>query len=1001
MKHLIWLISVFLLAACSSGGSDDEPSGGNGNGEQTAEVERISLTGLAVKGLARYAKVEAFTLSGNDFKNEADVVTATDAEGRYNILLPESLKGYEGPLKIKLSHQAGAELQCDISPSCRDDDGSSINFEAFYAMPTDFELYSVVDVGSGLTNVQGDTIANISALTTLATEFLERDGNTISSTTLKQSNNQIRAVFSLPKSVDLSSTEPQIVTSDETNGDDVYGAINAAFLTLAKNNSTTLNSIIENFAEQLTTPLDISKPDQVGQVYLKASDGDVNAPSILALASAADAILGDDTLDALVNTATAAGNGAVTDINPPSISAGDDQTVAAGANVVLPLEFLLPDGGEAGLTSPKYLWQVISGPLNLVGNATATTKQLTFTAPEEGGDIKLRAIIEAVEGSDNDIVIISVNPSLSGNTAASGQYQISGMHPAFYGGGAGLTYEHEVFIDELDLTFNADGSGVAVADAANTSEFYEGRLTLGVPDAMTFQDREASIGTIGAEDAFTINFKQLTSGGLLLTTLSGVEDKVTDFDPNITERIIVPARDIRFYEIGTGLYAASTYFNETAYFVENGIQPAEPNERRVGFEQLAFHKANNLTRADINGKAYTGIEWWMDITDGATPSFDVQVAKILVDFSNNGNQLNVSESVQKLSGLPNADHTGADSTFTLTAPPTAPSSDDISGLDFTNGRLSNGLGGSPMGDIFYLAFSSDLKAASITGFEYSNDSGSDFVVTDSAYEGTSSGVFIEKPATPANLNNKMMDVSFQNYLVENSNTAGNPVAPEIILESYQGQMVITDGELKMQLEYRQGRVSYPDGQVDAQPNTINTKVTYDSNTTYMNSAIPLASTTQDANGCVQESGGNFELCVGENGTVIGWSYNNELEGTFQTLSLGRLLGKVTGDYTPAGFTNADLEAFTFEINYPEGVAPYTFNADKTGTVTFPGETQEPLEWFIDGEGRLIVELTSNETDRYTLTSGTPTTGTITLEIDSGNGYVVIEEGINRAWAKQP
>ena len=993
MKRLIWLLSLSILVACGGGGgggSDDGgDTGGNndGNDSSDATVDRVSLTGLAVKGLARNAKIEIFTLSGSNFKSTADVETATDNEGRYDILLPESLEGYEGPVKIQLSHKDGAELQCDVNPTCNN---GATNFGDFYAMPADFELSSIVNIGSGLTNIEGDTIANISALTTLATEYLERDGNTISSDTLDQSTNQIRAVFSLPKTVDLSSTEPQVVTSDDVNGDEVYGAVNAAFLKLAEDTANvSLNDIIESFSDQLS--------ENDGQVFQKAPTSDPDEPSILTISTAADAYLDDGELDDVISDANAAAAGAITDINPPSISAGNDQTVSGGATVTVPTSVIF---GTA--TNPTYLWQVLSGPLNIVGNASATTSTLSFTAPADGGEIKLRVLVEANEGSDNDIVIVTVNPTLSGNTAASGKYLLSGMHPAFFGGSSHLAFDHEVFFDELDLTFNANGTGSLEGLATNTSEFYEGEVYMGTPDALTFGPRDVSIGTLGSEDAFSLNFEQLSSGGLLLTVPQEIEEEPTDADPNITERIILPAREIRFYELASGLYGANIHNNETSYLIgQDGIQPAEPSERRIGIEQLAFHKATgNSDITTLANKAYTGIEWLIDITDGGTPIFDNQVAKLTISFNADASQFNVTESVQKISGLPNSNHTGANTTFTMTGETVGPDPEATAGLSFSDGRLTTGLNGSATGDIFYMAFSSDLSAAAVTGFEYANDSGTEFGSSVSSYEGTSSGVYIEKPTTPQNLNNKEMAVTFQNYIIENGDTNANPIAPEIIVEHYQGKMVITDGELKLQLELRQGKVAYPDGVVDQTPSVLNTKITYDSETTYVNDAMPLVSTTQDADGCLQENGGNFELCVSDNGTVIGWSYGEEVDGTYQNLSMGRLLGKVTGDYAPTGFTNADLGGSIFDVTYPDGVAPYTFVADKTGSVTFPGDAPEAFDWFIDGEGRLIVKLAGGETDRYTLTSGNVTNGTITLEIDSGNGYVVDEGSIGATWVKQ-
>jgi len=993
MKYWLWLATYLLLAACS-GGSDGGSGSDNEQEEEeqeTTQVERVSLTGLAVKGLARKAKVEAFTLSGNNFTATADAVTSTNSEGRYSIVLPESLGDYSGPLKVRLSYQSGAEIQCDVQPTCQD---GSVNFGDFYGMPETFELTAVVNVGSGLTNDSGETIANVSSLTTLATNFLTREGNTISSTTLKTSNNQVRAIFSLPKSVDLVATEPQVVTSDDVNGDEVYGAVNAAFLKLSEDNNESLASVLSDVSDQLIA--------NNGQVYQKAPDNDATAPSIFSISTAADAYLSDGQLDSVITQADQASAGSLTSINPPSISAGADKTVNAGSTVTIPLEFILPEGGESALTNPQYLWQVISGPLELLTNNTATTNTLVFTAPNDGGVIKLRALIEAGEGSDNDIVIVNVNALTTADTSRSGSYLNSGANLGFLGGGSLFGFDHEVYMDEYDLTFNADGSGIAARNIGNDFAYYENSVNLSQVGLMTLNQREFGVGTVPSGETGQFSFQQLASGGLVISVPGYTSEEVSETDSNVIFREQSVSRQIRFYDFGGGLYVANPFFYESVTKIVGGVQEAEPFDIRIGSELLSMHKANAISNvSEFSNKSFIGFQWWLDMDDSA-PSFVSSVVKSEFTFNADGTQAAVNEDVYAISGVPNADHNAGNTVYTIASSTTT---DTLVTTDFNlaSGRLTLGANGNPQGDIVTISVADDFSAMFINSFSYSNDAGTTFDSAEASTDELGQGVLIAKPTTPADLDGRVYDVTFQSYRVDNPNI-GSVVAPAIGLTNFKGQFTITDGEIKIAGLDRFSEVRYPSGLVDGSTadSTVEVDVDYKKVATGGYGAVKLVSTTQDVNGCLQEDGGNLEICVSDNGSLIGYMFDDFENGTEGERMVARLVGKQVGTYTAPtiGFTNTSLSGLTFTLNFTDGNATYIFNADKSGQVTWPDTTVESLEWLVDAKGRIIADLDGGERDRYTLTAGTAASGTVSLEIDAGAGFVVQESELNRSWTQQ-
>ena len=186
-KHLTHLTALSLalsLAACSGGGGGGGSDSSNespvsGEPAATVTVERISLTGVAVKGLARGANIELFpfdTTTG-DFASTPSASGITDYAGRYQLDFDDDNLP-SGVVKILLTYREGAELQCDNTNSGDDDtacyaiDGA-VTLGAYYPMSATFRLESIADFDSSVIDENGARVINITALSSLASALFD------------------------------------------------------------------------------------------------------------------------------------------------------------------------------------------------------------------------------------------------------------------------------------------------------------------------------------------------------------------------------------------------------------------------------------------------------------------------------------------------------------------------------------------------------------------------------------------------------------------------------------------------------------------------------------------------------------------------------------------------------------------------------------------------------------------------------------------------------------
>jgi len=997
MKRLIWLLSLSILAACGGGGgSDDGGDTGGDNGGNTggdATVERVSLTGLAVKGLARAAKVEAFITQGASFKSTPDAVALTNSKGKYTLRLPEELESYEGPVKVVLSYNdENSQLQCDDTAGC----GETAAYGEFYAMPEDFELKSVVSVGSGAETISGDTIVNISALTTLATDFLESQ-ETISETTIKQSNNQIRAVFALPSGVDLIATEPQVVAPGaQENGDAIYGAINAAFQKIANtasesNPGAELINILDDFSAQLV--------ENDGQIFLKAADqsGDLSLGDVTQAALDLNVLEGDD-LTSVQTTDTTADNadaGTITNINPPSITAGADQTVNSGEPVNIATSFL---AGESAATNAVYLWQVISGPLNLSG-VTTNQSSLTFTAPEQGGVITLRVIIEADSGADNDIVKVTVNPVLATDTSDSGAYLFTGVQTVLGGGGDSLQLEGELWTEDLNLTFNSNGTASISGSANRSFDTWEASQSFGQANAINLFVRTYESGN--EPDTFSLPATQLANGSVKLPIPAEIEEN-DDGGGNVNERSYTDPYEVNFVKLADGLYASTLLYFAEDYNVVNGSDEADPFRSEMKTELVTLNKNNSFSSfSALANKSYVGVVIREEVDNG--PNFSYVVQKEVLSFDGTGAnysayQVGARSDVMMNSDIPTGFSTNTTyySTFDTTGTPEtfATSEFTISGNGFNIGLDTTDSGGLVSANI-----SEDLSAMTISNLEYSNNSGSVFTDGTPTANSYVKGIFFE--ANPGvQLDGKTFSFTGINYLNEHIDAVASR-APETVLETYKGTISFSGAVATINFETVNGRV-YHNTQTVQDP--VDVTVELDRTSESGSVQVTFTSSVADELGCVQESAGTLEFCVSVNGTIIGHDEQISSDGDHEDVSLHRFFGKQLSDTNSqvAHFLPSALEGNTylgtFNDGGTEGTGLYNFTDGTNGNVEWddnPG-VQEAFTWLVDANGALVVTLSGGEVDTYTLLEGNQNKGGIEFKIDG----VLQDSGAAQSWERQ-
>ncbi|MCD8521087.1 MAG: hypothetical protein LRY66_01640 [Saccharospirillaceae bacterium] len=432
LHHLATPLTLLLaasLTACSgsststSNETNDNSSGDNGQTQEPVTVQRVSLTGLAVKGTVIGAKAELFRLSNGSIEASAFATGTTDFEGRYN-LTALSEEAYDGPALVKISWQEGAEMICDATSGCgsfnsgdsRDrNTNQTIDFGEAYDLPADFSMTAFIP---GIRSSELDErtyTANVSSLTHIAAQYASSQ-SALDEALIRRLNNRVRVMFGLTEDslgeADLLLTEPLDPAQDlsgESAAQIAYGLLTAALAELAEQRDVSVAALLNTFAANFAANNGQLRWNNPG------SANELNIAEILAAAKAiADQKGGINTV-ALVDAKTDADNNSgVSAINPPQANAGADQTVSPEAPVTL--------SGSSDKPDATLTWSQVSGtPVTLSSTSTASP---TFTAPKAAGDLVFALKASDTSGDDIDRVIVNVKAAAGVNSSVTGNYSL-------------------------------------------------------------------------------------------------------------------------------------------------------------------------------------------------------------------------------------------------------------------------------------------------------------------------------------------------------------------------------------------------------------------------------------------------------------------------------------------------------------------------------------------------------------------------------------------------
>ncbi|WP_369856076.1 hypothetical protein [Candidatus Thalassolituus haligoni] len=247
------------LTACG-GGSSDSDSGsdagtdntgtdtgtdtgtGTGTDTGTETVTRVSLTGLAVKGILTGADITVTSLNGSTEYG----TTTTNATGRYT--LAEMDIPSDVPVKVTMTTNSSTQVKCDAAGGCTWG-GNSYTFGQFYDYDNaDFKLTAILpSYGSETAKTLMVTPVTHLAATRAAAAY--PSGATAAEVTAV---NKATATLLGLDNVDITNTSPADITSSDSASANIdsqkYGAIVAAIATVASRKNTDIANVVNSLA---------------------------------------------------------------------------------------------------------------------------------------------------------------------------------------------------------------------------------------------------------------------------------------------------------------------------------------------------------------------------------------------------------------------------------------------------------------------------------------------------------------------------------------------------------------------------------------------------------------------------------------------------------------------------------------------------------------------------------------------------------------------------------
>lgn len=428
------------LTACSGGSTSNDNSNpaskGNSGGQQSAAVtvERVSLTGLAVKGTVRNAKVELFKVINGQLSGTPLATGSTNAAGQYS-LLAISDAPYSGPALIKVSHQAGAEIQCDSknagqanadgcgnyasasdSRNTINPGSNKIDFTEYYDLPANFVMTSAIP-RINTSQLSNELLtANVTSLTHIAAQYASSNNVVLNEETIRQLNNRVRFIFGLDSDVDLvSSTPGDITQADSSTETEVvraaqYAALTAALAQIATQTNKSIDAVLTDFAKDFS--------DNKGKLFWNANgaNGQITIAAILAAAEAIAQGQSTAAENKLASEKNAAGSKSGTENqNPPTAIPPTDQKITIGNQVVLK--------GTSDQSGVTYSWSQISGPA-LSGVTFPVTGQNLSLTPNTVGNYEFRLTVSKASQNGSARVILGVEAKPGAASLVAGKYSI-------------------------------------------------------------------------------------------------------------------------------------------------------------------------------------------------------------------------------------------------------------------------------------------------------------------------------------------------------------------------------------------------------------------------------------------------------------------------------------------------------------------------------------------------------------------------------------------------
>jgi hypothetical protein len=234
-----------MLSGCldtGGGGPADEPKG-----DTQQEGQRVSITGLAVKGILAGAIVEAYDITGTTKLAEA----VTDATGKYTLPAFQ----HDGPVLVKLKTGPATQATCDSAVGCDDGSDTVVPFGTKYNFnDANFDLSAVLPSAAEASEqeLMVTPITHMAAARVQAA--VSAGGGSITSAEVEGLNRATATLLGLD-GIDINKVAPVDITdATATNaGSDaaqLYGTLVASIQTLAeKDPNASIADVIDDLAE--------------------------------------------------------------------------------------------------------------------------------------------------------------------------------------------------------------------------------------------------------------------------------------------------------------------------------------------------------------------------------------------------------------------------------------------------------------------------------------------------------------------------------------------------------------------------------------------------------------------------------------------------------------------------------------------------------------------------------------------------------------------------------